>query len=92
MVIHFTPLDEPQGSEAGKKDNKLNSTTALLKSEVKTAGHEQYVRELDLFIENKLAEEIRQIQCEMRKSIHFDTIYDTIRWMACGPEIKFANL
>lgn len=71
MVVH-SDLEDPLKTQVD-----LLTTTLVLKSEIKTAGHEQYVRDLDIFMENKLPEEIRQIQCEMRKSIYFDTVSTT---------------
>lgn len=89
VVINYTIIKNinksPEENNSKFKYSTVEAPT-IVAAEITTAAHEQYVRDLDLEMENKLATEIRKLQCDSRKAIHQNAIttaqYDG--WLAAS--------
>ena len=64
----------------------INSTTTLIRSEIETAAHTQYIRDIAVDMANGLSHELRVIQCQTRELAHRNAIATAQYngWLAAG--------
>lgn len=84
VVTTWYPIHN--STHAGKAEIEFENVSSVLRAEIDSAAHAQYMRDFAVEMSNSVAKEVRELQCKLREITHRNAIATAQYngWIAAG--------